>query len=263
MNLKLSHFRISAALALIALLWLASCKPAVTKTWLYNGIYNDSGNLDFTEILNGNVKQLTIGDATTNDFYNVHFDGEGNMRMAVTKSTYISISEFTSDTTVNTDTAIYTIGYNNVTKKKTITRYFSSAYNHYGKDSISDIFRDTMLCELNKKGTLDCHSIHRRSGNVENETVYDKAGNLTRLKMIFLDTKVEPDIHEYKYDSLHRLIENKLRDEKHEALIKTSFKYIGQDAHGNWTKREAYHQNFWPMEKYSRTDTVTRTIAYY
>jgi hypothetical protein len=245
------HYMACHKLIFIFLVFIAlSCKK---KGQAYTRLYADDG----MEVLNGNVKEILIGDSSSKaDFHNVYFDRQGNMIASTQRSTNISGTIAGKDTV--RDTSVY---YEKVA--------YAFIYDHDSQqiallgNVVSGNSKHISRFEFDKKGLLikyDPNTIDTMGGPL-NQYKYDTVANKVNRLCEYRNVALEPDRYIYKYDNKHRLKEMDFFEGM--PLRNTSYHYIDFDSHNNWIKKKAHWRNFPPMHRDSGTYIITRKITYY
>jgi hypothetical protein len=230
---------------------LVSCKSqGPRQVWLYNE--------DGAEMLNGNVKEILIGDSLKGDFNVVHFDEQGNMSVSSERRTSTSITvpekDTIRDTSVDNIKTTYTFFYNQGHIKAIKYKVSGSCNSCPG---YSGIF------EFDSQGHLATKGNPRDSTG---EMIYykcDTTGYVFKSTEVHRGQLAESEVYGYKHDNKHLLIE-KTSSEGNVLLDRRIFEYKAFDSNHNWIKKICRLHDYNPGGHCdSATFTVTRKITYY
>jgi len=244
---------------------IISCKNPIQQpkqVWLYK--------TEGAEILNGNVKELSLGDSLSKGgCYVAHFNKGGNMTSSFERHDIVSSHNNVVDTVTFLRKIEYEFRYDSEGRKLTMT----------GRISESEMKDQTPL----RHNTYTSQWSFDRNGFIINcvpnladtsfSTVtykYDRAGNIIAFDQFFYPGKknrhITPDLRRYKYDNEHHVTEDILLLHYKDSMmveVKYDYKFLSFDKHHNWTKGIVHWNNYIPEERDSATWIETRKITYY
>jgi hypothetical protein len=252
-----SNMNIYKQLFLLFPLFTVSCKNPIDKpkqVWLYK--------VEGAEVLNGDVKILSIGDSLSKDnCFIAHFDKEGNMATSFERLVMVSSHNNVMDTTtVSAKKTDYTFTYNSDGRKLALVGHTSSNHGNYTSQWNFDRNGYLVNCVPNIEDTSFSTVKYR----------HDKAGNIIAYDRFFFPGKknrhITPDLFRYKYDNDNRVTEEILLDRIKDSVmisVKSDYQFVSFDQHNNWVKETVHWNNYIPVERDSASWTQTRKIAYY
>lgn len=202
-------------------------------------------------ILIGNVKQVIYGNDKYFDKWG--FDKKGDLKYNVGRS----YNEWDDDNgkhyNVTNYNYEYKLLYDKAGNKTSMTATIQSSDDSIIHKTKWEFDKNGQAISFmsDLKGPPECTSRYK----------YDAKGDLIEYLYVRCSHS-EPDLHKYKYNSKHLMIEDALYNGDL-LLIKNNFSYQNFDLNNNWTKSIKHTQCFPPMQASYRVDTITRKITYY
>jgi hypothetical protein len=248
------------SILVLTVLLLASCHgQKLAHVWFYNE--------DDVEMLNGNVKQVFVGnDSLGNHQYkSIYFDEDRNIRQFNERSVYFTKSYGVADTFISTSRTKFVLQKGKAGNVQAIIGFYFDIDSAIS-DNHKTVDEGKSKLEFDKPGkAINFYPIANDLNHPMGVYKYNEKGDIIEYKKSeqhpgFLDT------YTFVYDSDHHLVEKDLyRSDGLRTLVtrKTRFRYKSFDSNRNWTKLYKDEETHSTLLGLYWTDTVTRKITYY